>query len=105
MARANIETTDNLPTGQTKINDNFVEVYADVATNAAAISSNTSAIAGKADASHNHDATYAAIDVLDDLVSSAANNTLTGAPSFWSGTQANYDLLTPDNNTFHFIEE
>jgi len=37
-----------------------------------------------------------------DLVSGQANNTLSANPLFWSGTEANYALLTPVSGTLYF---
>ena len=61
-------------------------------------------------ASHNHAATEITsgdlpIARLGELVSGDANNTLSAAPKFWVGTQANYDALTPDAGTIYWITD
>jgi len=38
----------------------------------------------------------------DEYVSTQANNTLSANPLFWSGTEANYALLTPVSGTLYF---
>jgi len=68
MARQNIETTDTLDEGRDKINDNFIENYASIASNASALS-------GK-EASANKDATggYAGLTLFKINFKNALNS-------------------------------
>lgn len=63
------------------------------------------ALDGKSATTHNHDSDYAALNILNSLISGDANNQLSAFPRFWSGSQAHYDAIaTKDSNTFYFVD-
>ena len=104
---ANDGTGDPLRTAFTKLNQNFDEVYGNnfVTTNliAADAVDGTKIADDSIDSEHYVDGS---IDTAHFSLTAAINVNVdqnSGTIQLWSGTQAQYDALTPDASTIYFI--
>ena len=122
----NIGTTANDGTGETvrsafdKVNDNFTELYDNDAADVDSVNGQTGTVSlDSDDISEGSTNLYDQTVVLTDSygvdtsgtypnftleVSGTINqNGLDSELKYWSGTQAEYDALTPDANTIYFV--
>lgn len=122
----NIGTTANDGTGETvrsafdKVNDNFTELYDNDAADVDSVNGQTGTVSlDSDDISEGSTNLYDQTVVLTDSygvdtsgtypnftleVSGTINqNGLASELKYWSGTQAEYDALTPDANTIYFV--
>jgi len=88
---ANDGTGDPLRTAFDKVNDNFTELYNDDAGDVNSLVAGT----GVSVSSATGDVTVTAIGNVNQRDSSLLQ--------YWSGSQAQYDALTPDASTIYFI--
>lgn len=87
------DITTYTQTGDTFGASDLNETNTQVNTNETNITTNASAISDNAD------------DISTNTGNISTNSIALGGYSLWSGTQTEYDALTPDDNTLYFIEE